>query len=156
MNATHDIEDAFWFLSVKLGYQRIRSEYSPAHFGNAIVEYRSPGLRVQVTKDRGHFLCDFAAPREPIEWFDLDIVLRDLGEERAADDLLAQKGSSLESVAKCVEQTIDRVRGQFSEETYSDCRVRLKEGRLRRVRKYFGDKIADQIVKNRGGNSPGG
>ena len=82
MNATHDIEDAFWFLSVKLGYQRFRSEYFPAHFGNAVVEYRSPDLRVQVTKDHGHFLCDFAPAREPVEWFDLDIVLRDLGENR--------------------------------------------------------------------------
>ena len=148
MNATHDIEDAFWFLSVKLGYQRFRSEYFPAHFGNAVVEYRSPDLRVQVTKDHGHFLCDFAPAREPVEWFDLDIVLRDLGEDTAADDLLAQQGASLESVAKCVEQNIDRVHEQFNEDAHPECRAKLKAGRLRRVRKLFGDKIADQISKN--------
>ena len=153
MNATHDIEDAFWFLSVKLGYQLFRSEYSAAHFGNAIVEYRSPGLRVQVMKDRGHFLCDFAAAREPVEWFDLDVVLRDLGEDRAADDLFAENGSSLESVAKCVEQTIDRVREQFNEDAHPECRARLQAGRLRRARRLLGEKIADQMVKNERGVS---
>jgi hypothetical protein len=152
MNATEDIEDAFWFLPVKLGYQRFRSEYSAAHFGNAIVEYRSPGLRVQVTKDRGHFLCDFAVASEPVEWFDLDVVLRDLGEDKAADDLLAQKGSSLEWVAKCVEQNIDRVREQFNEDAHPELRARLKAGRVSRARNLFGDKIADQMVKNERGN----
>jgi hypothetical protein len=152
MNATHDIEDAFWFLSVKLSYQRFRSEYSPDHFGNVIVEYRSPGLRVQVTKERGHFLCDFAAAREPVEWFDLDVVLRDLGEDRAADDLFVEKGSSLESVAKCVEQNIDRVREQFNEDAHPEFRARLKAGRLSRAMKLFGEKLADQIVKNETGS----
>ncbi len=156
MSAAEDIEDAFWFLDIKLGYQRSRYEHAPAPNGNASVDYRSPGLWVKVTKDRGQFFCDFSAPRGPTEWFDLEIVLRDLGEDRAADDLIAQKWSSLDALASCVEQTIDRIRAHFSEDAFSESRVRLKEGQLRRVRKHFGDTIADQLISMRGGNPPRG
>jgi hypothetical protein len=153
MTAAEDIEDAFWFLNVKLGYERSRNQYASAPNGNVVVYYESSDLRVRVTKDRGQFLCDFAASKEPTEWFDLEIVLRDLGEDKASDDLIAQGWSSLDSLASCIEQTIDRIRAQFSEDSRSESRARLKEGQLRRVRKLFGDKIADQIVTARRGSS---
>lgn len=156
MNAFEDIEDAFWFLDIKLGYQRSRHDYAPAPNGNAVVDYRSPGLWVIVTKDRGQFFCHFAVPTEPAEQFDLEIVLRDLGETKAADDLIAQKWSSLGALANCVEQTIDRIRPQFDENVFSETRTRLKEGQLRRARDLFGDKIEDQLIKARGGTPPRG
>jgi hypothetical protein len=155
MNAAEDIEDAFWFLDIKLGYQRSRPYVPPAN-GNAIVDYRSPDLWVTVTKDRGQFVCHFAAPREPAEQFDLEIVLRDLGEDKAADELIAERWSSLDSVASCVEETIARIRARFSENAFSESRARMKEAQLRRFREHVGNKIADQLLKARGGTPPGG
>ncbi len=155
MNAAEDIEDAFWFLDIKLGYQRSRP-YVPAANGNAIVDYRLADLWVTVTKDRGQLFCHFAAPREPAEQFDLEIVLRDLGEDKVADDLIAQSWSSLDSLASCVEQSIDRIRARFSEDAFSDSRVRLKEAQLRRFRKHVGDKMADQVIKAGEGTPPRG
>jgi hypothetical protein len=156
MDAAIEIEQAFSFLEQDLAYRRGRSEYHRAQFGNALVEYQSPRLRIRVTKDRGQFFCAFAAPKEPVEWFDQEIILRDLGEGQAADDFIAQRWSSLDAVATSVRRTIERICERFGEETYSESRGRFKEGQLRRVRKLVGDKIADQMAGKRGLEPQGG
>ena len=153
MSAAEDIEDAFWFLDIKLGYQRSRYQHTPAPNENASVDYRSPGLWVKVTKDRGQFSCDFAAPREPTEWFDLEIVLRDLGED---------KGSRRSHRAEMVVFGCSRQLRRTDHRSYPcalqrGCILREPnetEGRceLRRVRKHFGDTIADQLISMRGGS----
>lgn len=136
---------AFSFLEKDLTYQRITTEYDSARFGNAIVEYRSPRLRIRVTKDRGQYVCDFAAPRGPAEWFDQDIVFRDLGEDHAVDEVVIQRWSSLDAVAASVKEAIERIAHLFTDERYLASRARFQNGQLRRVQKLFGDSVAGQI-----------
>jgi hypothetical protein len=138
MTGDQEIVRSFLFLENELGYSRVRNDYDPLHFGNAIVEYRSPLLRIRVTKDRGGFLCDFAAPGAQ-EWFDQEIVFRVLGEDQAVQDLIAQRWSSLDAVAASVKQTIVRISGLFSEESYAESRARFQDSQRRRATDLFGD-----------------
>jgi hypothetical protein len=48
------------------------------------------------------------------------IFIRDLGEGEAADELIAQRWSSLDAVAMSVRRTIERICSLFGEETYSE------------------------------------
>jgi hypothetical protein len=147
MTADEDIVDEFRFLEYERGFHSIRQEYSAAHFGNAIVEYLSPGLRIQVTKDRGQFFCCFATVREPFEWFDQETVFCDLGEERVVAALIAQRWSSLGAVARAVRESLDRVFKQFEDGNYPESRRRFKALQQARVRRLLGDKIADQLAQ---------
>src|SRR5882757_7696084 len=117
MRADQQITDRVAFVERQRDVRRIRSEYNPVVFGNAVVEYSSPDLRLRVTKDRGQFLCDFAATNGPLEWFTLGIVFRDLGESASLDALIAEKWSSLDSVAATVEDHFSRILDLFSEQS---------------------------------------
>lgn len=104
------------------------------------MEYSSPKLRVRVSKDRGQFLCDFAAPTEPTEWFDQEVVFRDLGEDLTIDALISQGWSSLEAVAHAVEDHLDRVIELFGDR-YLASRNRFQVLKQIRVKKLFGGHV---------------
>jgi hypothetical protein len=134
MTADQEIANTFSFVEQMPGARRIRCEYHAAHFGNAIVEYDSPRLRVRVTKDRGAFLCDFASPEPPVEWFDLEVVFRVLGEDRTIDALIAESFTSLESIGRAVEDNLEPICERFGEAHYADSRKRFHEHLEARVR----------------------
>jgi hypothetical protein len=143
-----DIEIAalFSFLEEEHGFRRVRQMYAAAHFGNAIVEYESSNLRVRVTKDRSQFLCYFATPRAP-EWFDQEVVFRELGEDSAIDTLIAQSWSAAADVAKSIRARLDRITELFSEARYPQSAARLAERQHERVRRLFGDEVADRLIR---------
>src|SRR6266404_6870281 len=106
MQADLEIVNQFSFLETERDFRCVRRTYDRAHFGNAIVEYESSNLRLRVTKDRSQFFCDFAAAKGSVEWFDQDIVFRDLGEASVIDALIAQQWSSVEDVAKNIRASV--------------------------------------------------
>lgn len=131
MNSVDMIVHAFAFLEANLSYRQVRSEFDARNFGNAIIEFWSPQLLVRVTKDRGQYFCDFANPRQG-EWFELENVFRDLGEDQVLGDLIAQRWSSLDAVADSVRLTIKRISSLFEDEFYPESRARLlNRGRQR-------------------------
>jgi hypothetical protein len=150
MQGDREIANQFSFLEAERGFRCVRRTYDAAHFGNAIVEYMSSSLRVRVIKDRGQFLCDFAASKGSLEWFDQEVVFRELGEGAAIDTLAAQGWSPVADVANSVRTSLDRIVELFSEGNYRQSAARFAELRGERVRRLFGDKVAEQVVRKEG------
>ena len=149
MNPLEDIAEAFSFLEQEHGFLCVTRRYYPSLFGNAVVEYESPVLRVKVVRDRTQYFCAFAVRRDPIEWVDLDTLLHDLGEQRELDDLSSGELLSLEAVAASVRRHFVRLAALFDDRVYAESCARFNEYKRARVRTLFGDRFADQLEARR-------
>jgi hypothetical protein len=143
MQGDLEIATRFSFLETERDFRCTGRRYDAAHFGNAIVEYESSTLRLRVIKDRSQFFCDFAAPRGAVEWFDQEVVFRDLGEDSAVDALIAQRWSSAEELAESIRARLDRIGELFSDDNYQASAARFGELRHERARKLFGDPVPE-------------
>ena len=131
------VRAAFAFLERDHDYREESSHYDAQSFGNAAVDYRSPRLRLGVTKDRGQFFTRFAAAHAG-SFFDEQVVLQYLGAVDEADRLVQLRWQSLDLQADVVRRHLAAIEAAFSPERYDQTARELKRLQHARAEALFG------------------
>jgi hypothetical protein len=107
-------------------------------FGNTVVDFASPTLRVRVTKDREQFLVDLAPAQLAAEWFDLDVVLELLGAPTQLPDGRPFVEGSLDELSRLLLQHLAAIEPLFHKSAFAATKGQLKRLQAQRVERLFG------------------
>ncbi len=128
---------AFAFLEQARGFRLAGDEVGESS-GDALVDFESPTLRVRVLRDRGQVFLDVAPAGDPPTWFDLPLLLGFLGEQEAADTLLAGGQRDVHEVAGLLRAYYDGIERTLGASRSPDVVRRLTQLRLARADQRFG------------------
>ena len=71
------------------GFVETSARYDAEAFGNALVELRSPELRIRLVRDRSQLFVSVAPEPAPERWFDLAVLAAWLGRREMAEAISA-------------------------------------------------------------------
>jgi hypothetical protein len=127
-------EDDYRILQ-RLGLTVMQDEFFPEAFGNALIIWGSPVLRLRIVRDRGPLLADVTAPAEPEDWIPLNNVLPLFGRPEQKP-----KECTMGSLLRAVEDVYAPLVEALPAERLEDTRKRAREVGNRRAIELFGSK----------------
>ena len=140
------MRSAFSFLEREYGFRPVHEEYLAEFFGNAVLQFATEQLMVQVICDRNQYFCRFGSPTDPQVCFAEATILQALEENVDYQSLVQSKWASLYNLATIVQRHFPRIIAMFATEMYPTTRSTLITLRRRHLEETLGYEPKDDTM----------